>query len=50
MNHKTKNKNQVEPFWVWVEDNDNERIYHTEYLLIHKKQKNEVTTKPPTGS
>jgi len=34
----------VEPFWVWVEDNENERIYHTEYLLIHKKQKDEVHT------
>jgi hypothetical protein len=28
----------VEPFWVWVEDNENERIYHTEYFLLHKKQ------------
>jgi activating signal cointegrator complex subunit 3 len=28
----------VEPFWIWVEDNENERIYHTEYLLLHKRQ------------
>ena len=26
----------VEPFWVWVEDGDNEHIYHSEYLLLHK--------------
>jgi activating signal cointegrator complex subunit 3 len=32
----------VEPFWVWVEDNENERIYHTEYFLLHKKQLRET--------
>jgi len=34
----------VEPFWVWVEDNENERIYHTEYFLLHKRQKDEAHT------
>ena len=32
----------VEPFWVWVEDNENERIYHTEYFLLHKQQMRET--------
>ena len=32
----------VEPFWIWVEDNENERIYHTEYFLLHKKQLRET--------
>ena len=25
-----------EPFWLWVEDADNEHIYHTEYYLLNK--------------
>ena len=29
----------AEPFWVWVEDGDNEFIYHYEYFLLHKKSK-----------
>ena len=42
----------VEPFWIWVEDNENERIYHTEYFLLHKKQLREThvlafTVPPP---
>lgn len=28
----------VEPFWLWVEDNESEKIYHSEYVLLHKKQ------------
>ena len=28
----------VEPFHLWVEDSDNEKIYHSEYLLLTKKQ------------
>jgi activating signal cointegrator complex subunit 3 len=28
----------VEPWWIWVEDGENEHIYHSEYLLVHKKQ------------
>ena len=27
-----------EPWWVWVEDPDNNHIYHSEYFLLHKKQ------------
>ena len=26
-----------EPFWIWVEDPDNNHIYHYEYLLVPKK-------------
>jgi activating signal cointegrator complex subunit 3 len=31
----------VEPFWIWVEDSQTEFIYHSEYYLLHKKQKDE---------
>ncbi|XP_006824124.2 activating signal cointegrator 1 complex subunit 3-like [Saccoglossus kowalevskii] len=27
-----------EPWWVWVEDPENNHIYHSEYFLLHKKQ------------
>ncbi len=27
----------AEPFWIWVEDPDNNHIYHSEYFMIHKK-------------
>ncbi|KAH9490921.1 activating signal cointegrator 1 complex subunit [Bulinus truncatus] len=27
----------AEPFWIWVEDPENNHIYHTEYFLMHKK-------------
>ncbi|XP_019851379.1 PREDICTED: activating signal cointegrator 1 complex subunit 3-like [Amphimedon queenslandica] len=30
--------NGVEPWWVWVEDPDNDHIYHSEYFLLQKKQ------------
>eukprot|EP00457_Paulinella_chromatophora_P000148 gb/GEZN01000148.1/.p1 GENE.gb/GEZN01000148.1/~~gb/GEZN01000148.1/.p1 ORF type:complete len:2144 (+),score=329.45 gb/GEZN01000148.1/:63-6494(+) len=32
----------VEPFWIWVEDDQNEHIYHHEYWLLHQKQATEV--------
>eukprot|EP01094_Clydonella_sp_ATCC50884_P027738 TRINITY_DN8091_c1_g1_i2.p1 TRINITY_DN8091_c1_g1~~TRINITY_DN8091_c1_g1_i2.p1 ORF type:complete len:1749 (+),score=740.80 TRINITY_DN8091_c1_g1_i2:384-5249(+) len=32
----------VEPWWIWVEDTENEHIYHVEYFLLHKKQMKEV--------
>eukprot|EP00095_Tigriopus_kingsejongensis_P005309 maker-scaffold337_size202799-snap-gene-1.20 protein:Tk05309 transcript:maker-scaffold337_size202799-snap-gene-1.20-mRNA-1 annotation:"activating signal cointegrator 1 complex subunit 3" len=28
----------AEPFWVWVEDPENNHIYHHEYVLVSKKQ------------
>ena len=28
----------VEPWWIWVEDAENQRIYHHEYLALTKKQ------------
>lgn len=27
-----------EPWWLWVEDPINDHIYHSEYLLLQKKQ------------
>ncbi|KAJ4462271.1 putative DExH-box ATP-dependent RNA helicase DExH14 [Paratrimastix pyriformis] len=27
-----------EPFWLWVEDSLNETIYHSEYIMLAKKQ------------
>ena len=27
-----------ESWWMWVEDPDNNHIYHSEYFLLHKKQ------------
>ncbi|XP_071801677.1 activating signal cointegrator 1 complex subunit 3-like [Asterias amurensis] len=27
-----------ESWWIWVEDPDNNYIYHSEYFLLHKKQ------------
>ncbi|XP_065206562.1 activating signal cointegrator 1 complex subunit 3 [Planococcus citri] len=27
----------VEPFWVWVEDSENNFIYHSEYFLLSRK-------------
>lgn len=32
----------VEPWWIWVEDAESERVYHSEPWLLHKKQKDEV--------
>jgi len=29
-----------EPFWVWVEDAENNCMYHSEYFLLQKKQVN----------
>ncbi len=26
-----------EPFWVWVEDPENNHMYHSEYLMLSKK-------------
>lgn len=31
-----------ENFWIWVEDSENEYIYHSELLTVTKKQKDEV--------
>src|SRR5690348_7920264 len=31
----------VEPWWIWVEDPESEHIYHYEYFLLLKKQKDE---------
>ena len=29
-------------FWLWVEDGENERIYHQEYVLLSKRNHPEV--------
>ena len=26
-----------EPWWIWIEDPDNDHIYHSEYFLLLKK-------------
>jgi len=26
-----------EPFWIWIEDPDNNHMYHSEYFMMHKK-------------
>ena len=31
-----------EPFWIWVEDADGEKIYHYEFMTITKNQLNET--------
>lgn len=28
----------ADPWWIWVEDSDSERIYHSEYIQIQRKQ------------
>lgn len=28
-----------EPFWIWIEDTNNEYIYHSEYFVLNKKQR-----------
>jgi len=30
-----------EPFWVWVEDGENDYIYHSEFHVLHKKTRHE---------
>jgi len=32
----------VEPWWIWIEDSENENVYHTEYFLLYKKTKDEI--------
>ncbi len=34
----------VEPWWVWVEDDESERIYYSEKLLLHPKDYRKVHT------
>lgn len=40
-NWNDKVHGSIEPFWIWVEDSQTEFIYHSEYFLLHKKQKDE---------
>eukprot|EP01117_Protostelium_nocturnum_P007948 TRINITY_DN2836_c0_g2_i3.p1 TRINITY_DN2836_c0_g2~~TRINITY_DN2836_c0_g2_i3.p1 ORF type:complete len:1451 (-),score=559.69 TRINITY_DN2836_c0_g2_i3:47-4399(-) len=32
----------VDPWWIWIEDGENEVIYHSEYLILNKKQIGDV--------
>lgn len=32
---------QAEPFWIWIEDGENEYIYHSEYFILTKRQRGE---------
>lgn len=34
----------AEPFWVWVEDSENEFIYHSEYVVLQRKDRHEKKT------
>jgi activating signal cointegrator complex subunit 3 len=34
----------AEPFWLWVEDSDNEFIYHSEYIVLQRKDRHEPKT------
>eukprot|EP00741_Cyanophora_paradoxa_P020260 tig00021238_g19554.t1 len=34
----------AEGWWIWVEDAENEHIYHSEYFLLHRKAKEEAQT------
>ena len=33
-----RNHGSIQPFWIWMEDSENNHMYHSEYLLITKKQ------------
>ena len=33
-----RNHGNVQPWWIWMEDTANDKIYHSEYVLISKKQ------------
>lgn len=32
----------AEPFWIWVEDSENEFIYHSEYVVLQRKDRHEA--------
>ena len=34
----------AEGFWLWVEDNENNRTYHNEYVLFSRRNHPESTT------
>ncbi len=36
-----------EPWWIWVEDAENNHMYHSEYFLLQKKQVMEFSTHIP---
>jgi len=49
---RLEEKREAEPWWLWVDDDSNKRIYHSEYFTLHKKQKDEdlkVTLIMPTS-
>jgi activating signal cointegrator complex subunit 3 len=33
-----RNHGNIQPWYIWMEDSENDRIYHSEYLMITKKQ------------
>ena len=35
-----------EPWWVWVEDAENDHMYHSEYFLLQRKQVISKLTSP----
>ena len=30
--------NSSEPWWIWVEDSENNHMYHSEFFLLQRKQ------------
>lgn len=34
----------AQPFWIWVEDGENEYVYHHEYFVLLRKQRDEART------
>ena len=32
----------MQPWWIWVEDPENEHIYHSEYFLLHKAKRKQT--------
>lgn len=39
-----KTHGSVEPWWLWIEDDVSESIFHSEYVLLHRRQGHEPVT------
>jgi len=37
-----KQHGMAETFWIWIEEADNQHIYHSEQFTLHKNQMNEI--------
>eukprot|EP01132_Coremiostelium_polycephalum_P004723 gene4723-5897_t len=36
----------AQPFWIWIEDNENQYIYHSEYFMLTKKAFSQSDSEP----